>query len=377
MLDQSTLSFMESRFGFDFSLVRIHTDAKSEKIASVLGARAFTMGRDVIFNPGYFQTGSNEGRKLIAHELVHVLQQSHVDNNTDANVKQTESSEIIQRYVSPLDWVDYLSLGYDVGENIYLTFFYEGKDKEFQQFLNLFFTAVDLIMAATPGAGGGGVVARASHGSMALAWDALPTSAKAAVIEQVAKGMGWGLAKTTQAINMLMRGKGSGGRETSEPKTAEPKTAEPKTAEPKTAEPKTAEPKTAEPKTAEPNTAEPKTAEPKTAEPKNPKVTWSGDALRREARAIFFQVYPKLKGKVIEVHHRIPLEWKKLFPSADPNRISNLQGLTTKDHLYKASQLWESFRNTFRRLKRSPTAKEVLEYAGVVDRSLNLPRFLK
>jgi hypothetical protein len=109
----------------------------------------------------------------------------------------------------------------------------------------------------------------------------------------------------------------------------------------------------------------------------NPKVKWYADTLRREARAIFFKVYPKMKGKVIEVHHRIPLEWRRLFPNADPNRISNLQGLYTKDHLYKASQLWDSFRNTYRWLKRSPTAAEVLQFAGVVDRSLNLPSFLK
>ena len=83
-----------------------------------------------------------------------------------------------------------------------------------------------------------------------------------------------------------------------------------------------------------------------------------------------------MKGKVIEVNHRITLEWRRLFPYADPNRLSNLQGLFTKDHLYKASQLWDSFRNTYRSLKREPTPAEVLKFAGVVDASLNLPRFL-
>jgi Domain of unknown function (DUF4157) len=221
MLDQSTLSFMESKFGFDFSHVRIHTDVKSAKLARILGARAFTVGQDIVFDPEHFSTGSHKGRELIAHELVHVLQQGHVDSNTNAVVKQTESPGIIQRYVSPLDWVDYLSLGYDIGENVYLTFFYKGSDKEFQRFLNLFFTAIDLIMAATPGAGGGGVVARASHSSLALAWDALPRSAKAKVVEQVSKGMEWELAKTAQAINMLMRGEGHGGGESTQPKSTE------------------------------------------------------------------------------------------------------------------------------------------------------------
>ncbi len=58
-----------------------------------------------------------------------------------------------------------------------------------------------------------------------------------------------------------------------------------------------------------------------------PKYTWPNSILRREARVVFFRVYPRLKGRVIEVHHRVPLEWKSKFPLADPNRIANLQGL--------------------------------------------------
>ena len=110
--------------------------------------------------------------------------------------------------------------------------------------------------------------------------------------------------------------------------------------------------------------------------PTPPKYTWPNSILRREARVVFFRVYPRLKGRIIEVHHRVPLEWKSKFPLADPNRIANLQGLYTKDHLYKASQLWDSFRNTYRRLRREPTPTEILRFAGLVDRSLNLPRFL-
>jgi hypothetical protein len=102
----------------------------------------------------------------------------------------------------------------------------------------------------------------------------------------------------------------------------------------------------------------------------------TADVLRREARKIFFEAYPKLKGKVLEVHHRIPLEWRKLFPQADPNRLANLQGLTKADHLRKASDLWDAFRATFKKLGRDPTPIEVLQYAGTVDRSLDLPLWL-
>jgi hypothetical protein len=145
----------------------------------------------------------------------------------------------------------------------------------------------------------------------------------------------------------------------------------------KTESPKDKLPESESPKDKLPESESPKDKLPKPIKTTpNPKVKWSADTLRREARAIFFKVYPKMKGKVIEVHHRIPLEWRRLFPNADPNRISNLQGLYTKDHLYKASQLWDSFRNTYRWLKRSPTPSEVVQFAWVVDKSLNLPRFL-
>jgi hypothetical protein len=102
-------------------------------------------------------------------------------------------------------------------------------------------------------------------------------------------------------------------------------------------------------------------------------VLKNSNRLRKEARDIFFKVNPRLKGQVIEVHHRIPLEWRGLFPKSNPNRLSNLQGLTKLDHKYKASDLWDAFRATYKRQKRSPTAKEVMEHAQLVDRSLNLP----
>jgi hypothetical protein len=105
-------------------------------------------------------------------------------------------------------------------------------------------------------------------------------------------------------------------------------------------------------------------------------VLKAADVLRREARDVFFRAYPRLKGRVLEVHHRIPLEWRELFPKADPNRLANLQGLTKADHLRKASDLWDAFRNTYRRLGRQPTPAEVLEYAGYVDKSLDLPLWL-
>jgi len=75
MIDSGTKQFMESRFGQDFSQVRIHTDARAAESASAIQARAYTSGRDVVFGSGEYQSGSEEGRRLLAHELVHVGQQ--------------------------------------------------------------------------------------------------------------------------------------------------------------------------------------------------------------------------------------------------------------------------------------------------------------
>lgn len=66
----------EGRFGHDFSRVRIHTGAQAARAASELSARAFTIGTDVAFGTGEFQPDTTAGRRLLAHELTHVIQQS-------------------------------------------------------------------------------------------------------------------------------------------------------------------------------------------------------------------------------------------------------------------------------------------------------------
>ncbi len=75
-MDSDTRGFMESRFGQDFSQVRIHTDSRAVESASAIQARAYTSGRDVVFGAGEYQPGSDSGKRLLAHELVHVGQQT-------------------------------------------------------------------------------------------------------------------------------------------------------------------------------------------------------------------------------------------------------------------------------------------------------------
>jgi hypothetical protein len=75
-LDPVTNQFMADRFGHDFSGVRIHTDALAAQSAADIDARAYTVGRDLVFAPGQYDPGSASGRHLLAHELAHVMQQS-------------------------------------------------------------------------------------------------------------------------------------------------------------------------------------------------------------------------------------------------------------------------------------------------------------
>jgi hypothetical protein len=75
-LDPATRAFMEPRFGHDFSRVRVHSGAAAEQSSREVNAQAYTVGRDIVFGAGAFAPGTHEGRRLMAHELTHVVQQS-------------------------------------------------------------------------------------------------------------------------------------------------------------------------------------------------------------------------------------------------------------------------------------------------------------
>jgi Domain of unknown function (DUF4157) len=74
-LDPSTRRAMEARFGYDFSTVRVHDDARAAASAAGIDAAAFTVGEDVVFGTGRYDPSSPAGRRLLAHELAHVVQQ--------------------------------------------------------------------------------------------------------------------------------------------------------------------------------------------------------------------------------------------------------------------------------------------------------------
>ncbi len=74
-LDSGMRAFMEPRFNHDFAHVRIHTDTKAAESAKAVNALAYTVGRDVVFGTGQYMPGTHTGRRLLAHELTHTIQQ--------------------------------------------------------------------------------------------------------------------------------------------------------------------------------------------------------------------------------------------------------------------------------------------------------------
>jgi hypothetical protein len=86
---------MEQRFGHDFSRVRVHTDAAAAASARHIDAHAYTAGTDMVFATDRFAPGTNQGRRLLAHELTHVVQQTSDAGRSArrAGIVQREESE--------------------------------------------------------------------------------------------------------------------------------------------------------------------------------------------------------------------------------------------------------------------------------------------
>ncbi|HUP43075.1 MAG TPA: DUF4157 domain-containing protein [Thermoanaerobaculia bacterium] len=92
-LDPSDRGLMERRLGHDFSRVRVHTGEPAHRAARSIRARAFTQGPDVWFARGEYAPGTDRGRRLLAHELVHTVQQGASAG--------PEGAALVQRSVCP------------------------------------------------------------------------------------------------------------------------------------------------------------------------------------------------------------------------------------------------------------------------------------
>ena len=94
-LPASERAFFEPRFGVDFGGVRIHQGSRAAEATRSIGARAYTLGRDVVFGRGEYRPESGAGKRLLAHELVHVVQQGNSVRARDpAKSRQRANAEI-------------------------------------------------------------------------------------------------------------------------------------------------------------------------------------------------------------------------------------------------------------------------------------------
>ena len=81
-LNRSTRDFMEPRFDHDFSQVRVHAGNLPAQSANSISARAYTVGKNIVFNRGEYAPDTHNGKKLLAHELTHVIQQGSASRST-------------------------------------------------------------------------------------------------------------------------------------------------------------------------------------------------------------------------------------------------------------------------------------------------------
>jgi hypothetical protein len=96
-LPDDVRGFMEPRFGADFSGVRVHTDGEAAQLARQVSAQAFTHGQDIYLGEGKYDPASKTGKRLLAHELTHTIQQGAVAKNGAGPRKATPQAQAIQR----------------------------------------------------------------------------------------------------------------------------------------------------------------------------------------------------------------------------------------------------------------------------------------
>ena len=93
-LDFPTRAEFQYHFGEDFSGVRVHTDARASESANAVNAIAYTVGRDIVFREGAFAPETTAGKKLLAHELTHVVQQTEGSRQNDHTAAPIEGHDI-------------------------------------------------------------------------------------------------------------------------------------------------------------------------------------------------------------------------------------------------------------------------------------------
>lgn len=93
-MSESERNYFEPRFNADFGNVRIHDDPDSHELAERWNARAFTVGKDIVFNKGEYSPGTYEGKKLEAHELTHVVQDQNNQYKNEYKINRYQLPEL-------------------------------------------------------------------------------------------------------------------------------------------------------------------------------------------------------------------------------------------------------------------------------------------
>ena len=99
-LPHEALNFYEPRFGYDFSKVKVHTDAVAARSAQSINALAYTSGNNIVFNNGKYSPQTDSGKRLLGHELTHVVQQEH-------KIRKIQRDAIPADLKLPCKWGDY------------------------------------------------------------------------------------------------------------------------------------------------------------------------------------------------------------------------------------------------------------------------------
>ncbi len=95
-LPAGTRSQMENAFGADFGSVRVHTGSDAAQLNKDLSAQAFTHGSDVYFNEGKYRPETTEGKRLLGHELVHVVQQGKLSRQINSYISRPAGNNLLQ-----------------------------------------------------------------------------------------------------------------------------------------------------------------------------------------------------------------------------------------------------------------------------------------
>jgi Domain of unknown function (DUF4157) len=93
-LPNEVRNFYEPRFGYDFGNVKIHTDTVAAKSAQSINALAYTSGSNIVFNNGQYSPNTDSGKRLLGHELTHVVQQNAFSLQTKIQKQHRESHEV-------------------------------------------------------------------------------------------------------------------------------------------------------------------------------------------------------------------------------------------------------------------------------------------